>query len=265
MSNPVVDKAVQEALSVLKETFPEEYQKLQSDQKEELVALATAVAEGEVHDRPIPSDRVELIKKGLQIPSYRINFRYEKGNYHADITRSAVKYLDSIKLDTSGAFLQISGLQIASIVVEAIGLVLSIIGISVPEEKMAEVAAKVAKTLMESPAIKAAVETLKKVFGNGGSSTKSKAHAVWELLKAVWEYRTHGNIFITIVKALISSLSIWDIVKAVVKITALIVAAVASGGAALVAKIVLALGSAYEFIKKIFNLNELDAIEFEVN
>jgi len=41
----------------------------------------------------------------------------------------------------------------------------------------------------------------------------------------------------------------------------MIVAALATDDAALIAKIVLALNSAYEFINKFINLNELQAIE----
>ena len=81
---------------------------------------------------------------------------------------------------------------------------------------------------------------------------------------AVWNLNGH-NVLITIVKLLLSDLGPIDIAIAVAKIVALIVAAVASGGAALVAKIVLALASAYEFVKKILNMNELDAIRKELD
>ena len=209
------------------------------------------------------SDRIELIKKGLQIPTYRLNFRHEKGDYYVDITRGGEKYQDSIKLDSTANADRVSGLQIASILVEAVVLLLSIAGIVVPEEKIAEVAARILTVISESPAVQEAMEVLKNAWGSGGSG-KSKASAVWDLIKAVWEYRTHGNIIIQIVKPLLMGMSWWHIAKSVVVITAMIVAAIASGGAALVAKIVLALNSAYEFGKKIHNLNELDGIRTEL-
>ena len=140
---------------------------------------------------------------------------------------------------------------------------MSIIGISISEAKMAEVAAKMAKQLSQSPAVLKIIEVLKSAFQSGGSDT-SKATAVWELLKTVWDYKPQGNIFIQIVKLLMSDWNAWDIAKAVVKITALIVAAVGSGGTTLIAMIVLALVSAYEFTKKIMNLKELDEIRAEV-
>ena len=292
MSHPVVSKAVKEALEVVKDTFPEQYQKLQEDpvKKKELIAVATAAAEEEVNQQDafsfteqqtqqtpaelqkllskklatyLPSDRVELIKNGLQIPTYRLNFRHEGGVYYVDFTKSGEKYMESITLDTAEGFSTASAFQIASIVVEAIALIMSIVGISVPADKIAKVAAKVTKVLSESPAVQAAIKVLQKVFSSGGSGT-SKATAIWELVKAVWNLNGH-NVLITIVKLLLSDWGPIDIAIAVAKIVALIAAAVATGGAALIAKIVLALASAYEFVKKILNMNELDAIRKELD
>ena len=210
MSHPVVSKAVKEALEVVKDTFPEQYQKLQEDpvKKKELIAVATTAAEEEVNQQDafsfteqqtqqtpaelqkllskklatyLPSDRVELIKNGLQIPTYRLNFRHEGGVYYVDFTKSGEKYMESITLDTAEGFSTASAFQIASIVVEAIALIMSIVGISVPADKIAKVAAKVTKVLSESPAVQAAIKVLQKVFSSGGSGA-SKATAIWELV-----------------------------------------------------------------------------------
>ena len=47
-------------------------------------------------------------------------------------------------------------------------------------------------------------------------------------------------------------------------VTAMIVAALATDGAALIAKIILALNSAYDFINKLTNLSQLKAINQEL-
>ena len=289
MSHPVVSKAVKEALEVVKDTFPEQYQKLQEDpvKKKELIAVATAAAEEEVNQQDafsfteqqtqqtpaelqkllskklatyLPSDRVELIKNGLQIPTYRLNFRHEGGVYYVDFTKSGEKYMESITLDTAEGFSTASAFQIASIVVEAIALIMSIVGISVPgsADKIAAVATKVTKVLSESPAVQAAIKVLQKVFSSGSSGI-SKARAVWDLVKAVWNLNGH-NVLITIVKLLLSDLGPIDIAIAVAKIVALIAAAVAANDLPLIGKIYPALASAYEFVKKILNMNEFDAI-----
>ena len=262
MSGPIVQKAVQEALRVAKEEYPE----LDKDDKkiQELTEAATAIANTVVNQTPASGEQLVKIEQGLQLYSYRLNFRQEGGQFYSDITAGGGnRYLDSIKLDTTNAFESVSGLQIASIVVEVVALILSIVGITVPEEKIAQVAKSVAKALLDSPAVKAAIAALKKAFSSVGSGS-GKAEAVWNLIKAVWEYRKQGNIIIKIVKGLLSGLSWWKIAKIVAEVTAMLVAAFASGGAALIAKILLALKSAYEFAKKISNLNELDEIRERV-
>jgi len=55
-------------------------------------------------------------------------------------------------------------------------------------------------------------------------------------------------------------MSTWDWIKTAGIVTAMIIAAIGTDGAALIAKVVLALNSAYEFIKKLTNLSELDDI-----
>lgn len=159
MSTP--SEVAKEVLEVVKQNLPEYYGKLDSDKTREVTRIATDIATNEfrqaenfksILDSPpkilsdklaayLPSDRIHLIQKGLQIPSYRLNFRHEKGYYFADITKSArpheVNGLSSYKLDTAESITAISGIQIASIVVEAIALVLSIVGIiAFPKRKL---------------------------------------------------------------------------------------------------------------------------------
>ena len=293
-TNPIVKEAVKDALTEIQTFDADGWKKLERSKTEmqQVTDAATKAAEEEVNlsaieqlsqlekHRPheiakvisqtlsehIPSSRIEMIANGFQIPTYRLNFRHENGVFFADITKSGKKFMDSIQLATTGDFEAASALQIASIVVEAVALLLSVVGIVVPEEAVAKVAKQFATTIMESSAVKTAIEALKKIWGSGGSGT-SKATAVWELIKALWEYRTHGKVFWQILKGLCSNMSWFDWAKTIAIITATVVAAIASGGAALIAKIALALNSAYEFAKKIYNLNELDEIRkmVEVN
>jgi len=286
----IVKKAVQGALEEIKDIDPEGWTKLQKNSQElqQVTQAATKAAEEEVNlhttacelidkfDRHppeelgrfvsetlakhLPSSRIDMIAKGLQIPTYRLNFRHENNTFFADITKGGDKFMDSIRLATVEDVSFASGLQIASIVVEAVLLVLSVVGISVPEEAVAKVARQLANTIMESRAVKAAVEVLRKVWSSGGSSG-SKATAIWDLIKALWEYKTHGKILWQIMKGLCSNMSWVDWLKTAAIISATIIAALASGGAALVAKIALAVNSAYEFGKKISNLQELDEIK----
>ena len=163
-------EAVETALKAVRKSFPKQYDaEIKNDHAKlkELEQGARAVAQEQVENKLAfdfihtpqsdqdlqklvsqtraqytSSEQLQQIQRGLQIPSYRINFRFENDSYHADITKSGAKYMDSVKLNVAENFASISGLQIASIVVEVAGLALSIIGITVPAEKMAEVASK---------------------------------------------------------------------------------------------------------------------------
>ena len=83
-----------------------------------------------------------------------------------------------------------------------------------------------------------------------------QAKALFYLLKDTFSL----GILWKIIKSLCSNMSTWDWIKAGALITAQLIAAFATDGLALIAKIVLALNSAYDFYKKIKNLNEIRAV-----
>ena len=98
------------------------------------------------------------------------------------------------------------------------------------------------------------LELLEKAFKTG--SDYDKAIAIFHLIIACYD----DDILWTIVESLCSNMTNWDWIVSVASIVATIVAAGETGGAAFVAKIVLALASAYEFFKKFDNLSELKAM-----
>ena len=290
--NSIVKEAVKEAFKELEDIDTDGYNKVEKDKTalKEATDDATIAAQEEVNQcaihefgkldlipeaeladfvsqalsKRLPSNRIEMIAKGLQVVTYRLNFRQEDGVYFADITKGGEKFMDSIRLATAEDFETATALQIASIVVEAIFLLMSLIGIIVPEKVVADVAQKLSKTILQSKPVVAAANALKRAWGSAGASSNSKAKALWEFIKKLWEYHTEGKIFWTVVKGLCQNMGWFDWAKTILIITATIVAAVFSGGAAMVAKIILAVISAYEFSKKIANLNELDEIRLMV-
>ena len=289
-TNKAIQSIVETALQTLNNAYPQDMQKLDANpaQKSVIIQAMQKVAEEEMsqadtfsflskHEEKkdlfqlvskkiaehLPSDRIAKIAKGLEIPTYRLSFRQADGtgSYYVDFSKkSGEKFMDPIRLSSAEKLAQASGLQIASIVVEAVGLLLSIADITIPEEVMAKVAQDFATTIMESSAVKAAVNALKKAFGSGGSGT-SKAEAIWNLIKELYEYKTHGKVLWQIIKALCSNMSWLDWLKTSAIIAALIAAAIATDGVALFAKIILALNSADDFIKKLTNLDQLEAIQ----
>ena len=148
-------------------------------------------------------------------------------------------------------------LQIASVIVEAVLLILTAVGISVDvsESVIEETAQEVASTVESSSLLQNAVKQLEKAFENG--SAWDKAKAIFYLIKDSYS----AGILWTIIKSLCSNMSTWDWIKTAGIVSAMIIAALATDGAALIAKIVLALNSAYEFVKKVSNLGELNAMK----
>ena len=203
-TNPIVKKAVQAALDEIKDIDVDGWKKLQKDSQElqQVIEDATKAAEEEVNlssfekfnqlekhppedvakivsqtlSKHLPSNRIVMIENGLQIPTYRLDFRHENGTYFVDITKGGDKFMDSIQLATAEDISLVTALQIASIVVEGVMLLMSVVGIPFSEKAAAKVAQEVKNTLMESQAVKAAVKNLKRVWGSGGSSS-SKAKA----------------------------------------------------------------------------------------
>ena len=55
-------------------------------------------------------------------------------------------------------------------------------------------------------------------------------------------------------------MSAWDWIKTIGIVSAVIIADISTDGVAMIAKIVVALGDAYDFINKFANLNKLEAI-----
>lgn len=199
-----------------------------------------------------------MIKSGLTIPTYqmRLNKRPD-GHVWADITRDGNEFMPSIKLDTLAAMDKASWMQIASVIVEAVLLVLSAVGIklSISESVITKTAEEVVGVVESSSALQKAVQQLKVAFAGG--SAWEKAKAIFYLIKDSYS----AGILWKIIKSLCSNMSTWEWIKTAGIVTAMIIAALATDGLALIAKIVLALNSAYEFAKKVVNLTELDAMK----
>ena len=276
----IVDKAVKETLQEIQTRAPDEFKQITAEPKkleelkttlqtaaEEQVKLSKQFSHGMSHEEiesalgnHLSKDRVELIKQGLTIPTYqmRLNKRPE-GHICVDITRDGKEFMPSINLMATGqeGVMDASWIQMASVIVEAVLLVMTAVGIkvSVSEAVMKKTAEEVVSTVESSSILQKAIEQLKEAFKNG--STYDKAKAIFYLIK---DTKAAGILW-KIIKSLCSNMSTWDWIKTAGIVSAMIIAAVATDGVALIAKIVLALNSAYEFGKKIANLVELEAVK----
>ena len=210
-------------------------------------------------ERYLPESGMKMIAEGgLTIPhTYKINInRREIGKPTVDFIRDGKTFKPTEELATLKDIENTKVMQYASIIIEAVLLVIEVVGIAVEvsDYVMHKVAQETAKS---SSILQQELDNLQKVFEDSSSTVYQKANAIFILIKDSYL----ASILWTIIKGLCSNTSYWDWMKTAGTVTAMIIAAIDTGGAALIAKIVLALDSAYEFCKKIVNLTELDNIK----
>ena len=278
-SKKIVERAVNGAFADAEKYAPKEFKEILQADPQKKEAFRKAVKEAaeeelklaaefskqtgtpeevaECLKKHYPEHRLELVKTALQIPTYQLQIGKKPDGYHwVDITRSGKKFMDPVCLASASSINTSKWIQIASIVVEAILLVCQAVGIevSVSESSILKTADDIIPVIENSSALQKAVEGLQAAV-EGGSK--------WEIAKAIFTLikdSAAAGILWKVIKGLCSNMSAWDWFKTAGIVSAMIIAAVATDGAALIAKIVLALNSAYEFIKKLTNMNELETI-----
>ena len=170
----VAELAVKEALDNIKKYSPEEFKKVNADSKlkERISEAVRKVAEEEVElshlthpselEKHLPESRITAIKGGLAIPTYKLSFRKEGGATFIDITRDGKEFKPTIKLQTSIDATAAEYVQYASIIIEAIMLAMSAVGIvaEVDRSTITKVAEDVEKVIKESSVLQKAVKML---------------------------------------------------------------------------------------------------------
>ena len=277
--NNIVESAVQAVLDDIEKYSPEDFRKLNANpaKKAEILLAARKAAEEEVKHaeefrgdsgeprnveerlaKYLPQGRIDMIKEGLNIPTYRLDIaKKSDGHYHVDITRGGKELMPSRVLITTADVASSTWVQYASIIVEGILLVIQAVGVKVEisDAVIAQTAEDIVPVVESSSLLQKAIQGVKDAW-NGGSAY-DKAKAIFYLIKD----SNAAGILWKIIKSLCSNMSYWDWLKTAAIVTAQIVAAVATDGAALIAKIILALSAAYEFGKKIVNLVQLERIK----
>ena len=263
----IIENAVNGVLIAFEKYSPKFFDALNSDneKKTEILEAAREIALEEVElakefsDQPkeekellkrfkkfLPISRVTQIQEGFLPKIFQI---------HADFTRDGKSYLEQKKLNSIHAIETTSYLQMASIVVEAVLLVIQCAGVkvAVDERIINQTAEEILLIIEISNDIQEAVAALRNV-ANGGS--------YWEIAKAIFLLITTISLGILwqIIKSLCSNMSPWNWAKTTALVTAMIIASLGTNGAALIAKIVLALYSANNFLQKLVNLYKLEAI-----
>ena len=276
--NETVSQAVKGALEQIQQNAPDEFAKMNADPRvrDAVTEAARAAATEEIklaHEfssRPdqdirerlakyLPEDRIKLIEEALSIPTFLMEITQKSdGKYLVQMTREGKEFLPSKELAMVADIEWTSILQEASILVEAILLVMNAVGISlsVSESTMEATVEETARAIENSPALQRAIAEFISSWHAAGSALE-KAKAIFVLLKDSYA----AGILWTIIKSLCREMKWYDWLETAAKVTAMIIAALATEGAALIAKIALIVMSAVDFIRKLANLEKLKEIK----
>ena len=283
---PNVDQLVQTTLDYIKKQAPQEYDTLEKNpaKKAEVVKAARLAIEEELklanvgdsitqgktgknlHElfttelsKHLPSHRIKMLKEGLQIPTYQLSIRREGAKSFVDVTRSGQKFLESRELAKSQDVSWAREIQYVSILVELVCLVIQAVGITleIKDSLLKDVTKDVASN---SSVLRQAIEHMHRDWSNDSTSEWDRAKALFRLI-----HESHSlGILWRIIKSLCKHMSAQDWIKVAGAATAMVIAAYAVGGGSLIAKMVLAVDSAYEFDKKLRNLEELEGVDEKI-
>ena len=274
----IITKAVEGALEQVQKYAPVKYAKLNADpqKKDAIIQAARTAAKEQVQlakefagqpkniverlGKHLSQSRIEMIKEGLNLPTFRMDISQKSdGKHWVELTREGKPFLPARMLAASIDIDWASIMQYASIVVEAVLLVMSAVGISVsPGESVIEGTVEdVAQAIQNSSKLEKAIEQFITAWNAAGGNAWQKAKALFYLIKDTFA----AGILWTIIKSLCSNMAWYDWLETAVKVSAMIIAALATDGAALIAEIALIVLSAVDFARKIANINQLSAIK----
>lgn len=197
------------------------------------------------------SDEIHNILVGFKMETLTM----EVQTSHVKILRNSGAFMEAMQLDSSKAILSAKWIQIASFVVEMVLFILSVIGIRVDICKVQmQRIIKGVVPLVQSRAYQRIIATFLTSWRDG--STWHKATAIFIFLKDTYSFGILWNI----IKMVIANMSIFDKIKAIAEVIAMLIAAFATDGLALIAKIALALNDAVNIVEKIKNLKRLEEL-----
>ena len=249
---------------------------IDKEQKHQLITVARAIAEEEVVianefaadpkggdirkrlGKYLSDNRLKLIEEGFNQQTYQIHITKKMDVYYADFIRDGKSIFSQKKLNNRNAIESTCYIQMVSIVVEAVLIVLQFVEIRLPvsEQVITRAAEEIFPVIKGSSTLQKAIKASQEA-AEGGSKWDI-AVAIFNLIKDLYSTGT----FWQIIKSLDTNMNLKPWTSCI--ITAMIIASLATDGIALIAKIVLALNSASEFINKLTNLTQLEAIQNEV-
>ena len=149
-------------------------------------------------------------------------------------------------------------LQRASVVIELIFFLCSCVNIKADQSKVElKATVEAIKAHVSEPQFTRALNTFVKAWNQAGYSAWGKANAMFNFLKETYSLQ----IFWKLIKVILQNLSTLENIKAIGEIVLMIVAAFATDGVALIARIVLAVDNAVYLEQKIANLGSFSHLK----
>ena len=257
---------------------PEEHQKLKEDRasyKEihtliekvinENLSLATSLRGKVQHasssdiqrllNRTYTSGKIECMRHGLEVESFRMSIdRNQQGHYTVSTTRKGREFYPRRELTTLANIDSARMNQYRSIFFEALALLAQCAGIAVT------IGDRALRGVQNLPSYM--TKAIDEFVGLWNKAT-SNAHRAEAFLGFIQKAYLK-DIFWSSVRLIFESMGWLDWVRLVVTLLATIVATFATEGLALIARIILALGSALTFFEKIVNLNKFAEIRMSL-
>ena len=275
-----ISEAVEMALAHIANNAPGEYSKLTAFKrlKYSIKETARKIAKEQVklsHEfecgpqknirerlaKHLPEDRIKLIEEALFIPTFRMEIskpEMDNGKSLVEIKRGQEEFLPSRELAAHEDINWAMNLQHASIVVEAVMFVMQAAGIkvSVSGSTMKETVEDTGKAIEKSSAFQQALQKFVSTWKTAGNSATERAKAIFFLLKDTYV----AGLLWTIIKSLCKETKWYDWLETTTKVSAMIVTALATDGAALIAEIALTVLATVDFARKIDNVVQQEEI-----
>lgn len=200
----------------------------------------------------IGRDRVSSIKKSFGIETYRMEVvKKPDGRSAVQVRRKGVECHPERALEYIKDIEHVSNLQWTSLGVEIYLFVLSCAGIEVAiSDSEMTIMLREAEIILREPEIRTALTKVVETWHEAGKGSWKKAKAIFVFLSEVFT----AGIFWKMIKLIFQNLSQWDLILTTAEIAVMIVAALATEGLALIARLALAVDGAYHLEKKIENL-----------
>ena len=204
----------------------------------------------------VPKTKDTALLKGLQFHTFRMEISKRQGKTWAKVTRKGKQFYPDIMLADIIDANQTLWLQIASVIIEVVAMLLAAIGFVVASNETAvrEATEAITGYLNRGSEIVNSFLDFAEEFSSA-SGSMAKANALFILCCTM--YKDGPELLWTALRTLLSQLTWYQRVLSIARVIALIVAMVATDGAALVMRVATVIMDAVDLVIKARNLVEI--------